>query len=109
MLYHHFIADIDNQQGIYHREPYTEKEVGAIIKSTGLHVKNFFIHAETGSNHVNRKEIKAMTDRIKKKVFMIRGSDHYYFYKDKSSEVIKRLQKNGVHLPRHLTYVLRPV
>ena len=35
MLYHRFIAEVDNQLGRYHREPFTLKELLAMVKNSG--------------------------------------------------------------------------
>ena len=46
MLYHRFIAEVDNQLGRFHREPFTLKELLAMIKTSGLSTLDYFIHEE---------------------------------------------------------------
>jgi ubiquinone/menaquinone biosynthesis C-methylase UbiE len=108
MLYHRFIAEVDNQLGHFHHEPFTEKELLGIVKSSGLNMTDFFIHEETTGDYLNHDEIKAMTDRMHRKVQRLRGSDFYYFYENKIGEISNRLEKSGVHRPRHITFMLRP-
>jgi len=108
MLYHRYIAEVDNQLGRYHREPYNMKELLAIIKSGGFQIKDYFIHSEITGDTMNSTEIEAMSERLKKKVALLHGSDFYYFYENKANEVISRLNKNGVQRPKHITFFLQP-
>lgn len=107
MLYHKLIADIDNQSGQFHREPYTLKEIMTIIKSFNVKIKDHFIHSEITTKDINKKEIEAMAERIKKKVALMYATDYYYFFKNKASDISRRLRKKGVHLPRHVALILQ--
>jgi ubiquinone/menaquinone biosynthesis C-methylase UbiE len=109
MLYHRFNADVDNQLGCYHHEPYNMKELLTIIKSSGFQIIDYFVHTEITGDTMNTKEIEAMTERLKKKVELLRGSDFYYFYNNKANEVINRLNKSGVQRPQHITFFLQPL
>jgi len=108
MLYHRFNADVDNQLGCYHHEPYYMKELLTIIKSSGFQIKDYFVHTESTGDTMNTSEIEAMSERLKKKVELLRGSDFYYFYENKANEVINRLNKKGVQRPQHITFFLQP-
>jgi ubiquinone/menaquinone biosynthesis C-methylase UbiE len=107
MLYHRFIADIDNQQGRYHRETYTLKELLSIIKSNGFQLIDYFIHEEVAGNIMNNTEVDALSDRLRKKVSSLKGSDYYYFYRNKAEDIINRFKKTGIHQPRHVTFVMQ--
>lgn len=108
MLYHRFNADVDNQLGHFHREPFHLKELLAIIKSSGLCLLDYFVHEEVTGDYLNREEIDAMSERLRKKVKLLRGTDFYYFFENKAREIIHRLSNTGVHRPRHITFVLQP-
>lgn len=108
MLYHRFNAEVDNQLGHFHREPFNLKELLAIIKSSGLQMLDYFIHEESTGDYLNREEIEAMSERLKKKVKLLRGTDFYYFFENKAREIIHRLSSTGVHRPRHITFMLQP-
>jgi|WetSurMetagenome_2_1015567.scaffolds.fasta_scaffold321489_2 ubiquinone/menaquinone biosynthesis C-methylase UbiE len=108
MLYHRLLADVDNQLGHFHREPFTLKELLSIIKTSGFDMIDYFIHEETTGDYLNREEMDAMSERLKKKVLLLRGSDYYYFYENKAREIINRLTGTGVHRPRHITFMLQP-
>jgi ubiquinone/menaquinone biosynthesis C-methylase UbiE len=108
MLYHRFIAGVDNQLGRYHHEPFTLKELLSMVKSSGLNTQDYFIHEEVTGDCLNKDEIEAMSERMRKKAQMLRGSDYYYFYENKIGEIINRLSNAGVHKPRHITFMLRP-
>jgi ubiquinone/menaquinone biosynthesis C-methylase UbiE len=107
MLYHRFIAEVDNQSGHYHREPFTEKELLSVIKQSGLGLKEYFIHDEITENSLNREEIVSIAERLKRKVFHLKGTDRYYFYENKAREIINRLNDTGVQRPRHITFMLQ--
>lgn len=107
MLYHRFIAEMDNQQGRYHREPYTLKELLSIVKTDAFEMLDYFIHSEVTGDTLNSAEIESMADKMKKKLASLRGSDHYYFYENKSREIINRFNKRGIHRPRHVTFFFR--
>ena len=109
MLYHRFSAEIDNQLGRYHREPFTEKDLLAIIKLSGFQVIDSFVHSEITGDAMNTQEIDAMSERLKNKVALLHGTDHYYFYENKAREIICRFKKTGIHRPRHITFILKPV
>jgi ubiquinone/menaquinone biosynthesis C-methylase UbiE len=108
MLYHRFIAEVDNQLGRYHHEPFTLKELLAIVKISGLTTMDYLIHEEATGDCLDKDEIEAMSERMRKKVQLLRGSDYYYFYENKIGEIINRLSNAGVHKPRHITFILRP-
>jgi ubiquinone/menaquinone biosynthesis C-methylase UbiE len=107
MLYHRLIAEMDNQLGQYHREPYTLKEITALIKASNLKVQEQFTHSEITGDAMNVNEIQAMSDRLNKRVDRLRGTDFYYFYRNKAQDVIGRFNKTGIHRPRHVTFILR--
>lgn len=107
MLYHRFIADVDNQQGRYHREPYAIKELLSIIKTEDFQLLDYFIHSEISGDTLNNAEIDALTERLKKKLALLRGTDYYYFFENKAQEIINRLNKTGLHRPRHATFFLQ--
>jgi ubiquinone/menaquinone biosynthesis C-methylase UbiE len=108
MLYHRFIAEVDNQLGRYHREPFTLKELLSTVKISGLNILDYFIHEEATGDCLDKDEIEAMSERMRKKVQLLRGSDYYYFYENKIGEIINRLSKAGAHKPRHITFMLQP-
>jgi ubiquinone/menaquinone biosynthesis C-methylase UbiE len=108
MLYHRFIAEVDNQLGRYHHEPFTLKELLAMIKNSRLNTLDYFIHEEATGDCLNRDEIEAMSERMRKKVQLLKGSDYYYFYENKIGEISNRLSHAGVHKPRHITFMLHP-
>jgi len=56
---------------------------------------------------MNDEEIDAISDRLRKKVSLLRGSDYYYFYENKGREIIQQFSKKGIHRPRHATFLLR--
>jgi ubiquinone/menaquinone biosynthesis C-methylase UbiE len=107
MLYHRFIAEMDNQLGRYHREPFTLKEITAVIKSSGFKVLDHFVHSENIGDLMNVSEIEAMSDRLTNKVSLLRGTDFYYLYENKAREIAGRLHKSGIQRPRHVTFILR--
>ena len=109
MLYHRLSAELDNQLGRYHREPFTKKDLMGIIKSSGFQILENFVHTEIIGDAMNSQEIDAMAERLKSKVALLHGSDHYYFYENKVREIICRFKKSGIHRPRHITFILKPL
>jgi ubiquinone/menaquinone biosynthesis C-methylase UbiE len=107
MLYHRFISDIDNQQGKYHRETYALKEMLSLIKTPRFQLIDYFIHAEAAGDIMDKKEIEKISDRMRRKVALLRGSDYYYFYENKANEIINRFMKTGILRPRHATFILQ--
>lgn len=107
MLYHRLTAEVDNQLGRYHREPFTMKEILTIIRSGNFQIVDHFIHAENTGDALNASEIEAMSDRLKNKISLLRGTDYYYFYENKAREVISRFHKTGIHRPRHIAFILQ--
>jgi len=107
ILYHRLIAEMDNQLGQYHREPYTLKELSALIKASGLKLQDQFIHSEITGDVMNAGEIEAMSERLNNKVTLLRGTDFYYFYGNKAREIISRFNKKGIYRPRHVTFILQ--
>jgi SAM-dependent methyltransferase len=107
MLYHHFIADIDNQQGRFHREPFTLKELLSIIKTSPFQLDEYFIHAEVAADLMNLNETEAMSERLRKKVSLLKGTDYYYFYENKAQEIINRFKKTGIQRPRHVAFIMK--
>ncbi len=108
MLYHRFIAEVDNQLGRYHHEPFTLKELLAMVKNSGLDMLDYFIHEEATGDCLDKDEIEAMSERMRKKVLLLKGSDYYYFYENKIAEIINRLSHAGAHKPRHIAFMLHP-
>jgi len=108
MLYHRLSADVDNQLGHFHREPFTLKELLSVIKTSGFDMVEYFIHEETTGDYLDRDEIVAMSERLRLKVQLLKGTDYYYFYDNKAREIINRLAGTGVQRPRHIAFFLRP-
>jgi hypothetical protein len=98
---------MDNQLGRYHREPFTLKEISALVKSSGFEILDHFVHSENTGDIMNISEIEAMSDRLKNKVALLRGTDCYYLYENKAREIAGRLNKSGIQRPRHITFILR--
>jgi len=107
MTYHRFTAEVDKQLGLYHREPFTLKELLSLVRSSGLQTIDHFVHAEIAGDPMNPAEIEAMSDRLKNKVALLKGTDYYYFYENKAREIINRFNKNGIYRPRHITFMLK--
>lgn len=107
MLYHRLIAEVDNQLNRYHREPFTLKEILAIIKSSNFQLVEYFIHAESTDDALNASEIEAVSERLKSRVALLRGTDYYYFYENKARDITARLHKTGIHRPRHMAFILQ--
>jgi hypothetical protein len=107
MLYHRLISDIDNQYGRYHRDTYTLKEMLSLINTDHFQLVDYFLHAEVTGDVMNTEEIEAISDRLRKKVALLKGTDYYYFYENKAREVINIFKKTGIHRPRHVTFLLQ--
>lgn len=107
MIYHRFIASIDNQQGRFHHEPYTLKELLGIIKASPFQLQEYFIHTEVAGDMMNMAETEAMSERLQKKIASLKGTDYYYFYENKAREIISRFHKTGIHRPRHITFLMK--
>jgi ubiquinone/menaquinone biosynthesis C-methylase UbiE len=107
MLYHRFIADADNQQGKFHREPFNLKELLNIIKNDQFQLLEYFIHEEAVADIMNEEEMAAMASRLKNKVKLLKGSSYYYFYENKANDIISRFKKTGIQRPRHVTFMLQ--
>jgi ubiquinone/menaquinone biosynthesis C-methylase UbiE len=107
MLYHRLIAEADNQQGRYHREPFTLKDLLNFVKVAQLKLLDYFIHDETSLDIMNNAEIEAMSERLTNKVARLRGTDYYYFYENKAQEIINRFRRTGIKRPRHVTFMLQ--
>jgi len=107
-VYHHFIAELDNLLGFYHRDAYAEKELHQIVKESGLKVVDFFMHEDRSQDYTNAQEIGKMTDRMFKKLTLLKTSDSYYFYLNKARDIEKRIKKTGIHRPDHAAFILRP-
>jgi len=106
MLYHRLISDIDNQHGRYHRDTYTLKEMLSLVDTEHFQLADYFVHAEVADNVMNQEEIEAISERLRKKVALLKGSDYYYFFENKAREVINIFFKNGIHRPRHATFLI---
>lgn len=107
LLYHRFISSIDNQLGRFHRDTYTLKELLNIISNTNFQLLDYFIHSEESSNIMNESEIDEISDRLLKKVLLLKDSGYYYFYENKAVEIINHLKKIGIRRPRHVTFFLQ--
>jgi len=107
MLYHRLISEIDKQYGKYHRETYSLKEMLSLINTENFQLTDYFIHAEDSGNVMNTEEIDAISDRLRKKIALLKGSDYYYFYENKAREVINIFMKNGIYRPRHATFLIQ--
>jgi ubiquinone/menaquinone biosynthesis C-methylase UbiE len=107
LLYHKLTSELDNNLGFFHRDTYTLKEMLMLLKPLNLQLLEYFIHAEEAENFMNASEIEEISDRLRKKVARLKGSDYYYFYENKSREIINRFLKTGIHRPRHATFILQ--
>ncbi len=107
MLYHRFIADTDNQQGRFHREPFNLKELLNIIKNDHFQLLDYFIHEEDDADIMNEEEMAVMATRLKNNVKLLKGSSYYYFYENKANDIINRFKKTGIQRPRHVTFMLQ--
>jgi len=108
MLHHHFIAELDNLLGQYHRETFSEKEIHAIVKELNLNVKEFFVHEDNSKDYFNQEEINHITEEMYKKVALLKNTDSYYFYLNKAQDIEKKIKKTGIKKPRHLTLIINP-
>ncbi len=107
MMYHRLVSDIDHQYGRYHRDTYTLKEMMSLLNNGNFQLVDYFIHAEVSGDNMNKDEIDSISDRLRKKVSMLKGTDYYYFYENKAREVINVFIKNGIRRPRHATFLLK--
>jgi SAM-dependent methyltransferase len=103
MLYHKLASDIDNHEGRYHRDTYTLKEMFSLINIPQFQLMDYFIHSEETGDKMDIHEIEEISDRLRKKVAHLKGSDYYYFYENKAREVINIFLRNGIHRPKHVT------
>ena len=108
-LYHHFIAELDNLLGHYHRETYSGKELVGLLKDHNLKVEEYFIHEDNTKEILNPEEINRMTASMKKRVALLKNNDSYYLYLNKADDIEKKIRKTGVHRPQHITFIIRPV
>jgi ubiquinone/menaquinone biosynthesis C-methylase UbiE len=108
-LYHHFIAELDNLLGHYHRETYSEKELRQIFKENNLNITEYFVHEDSAKDHLNAEEINRMIKRLNEKVMLLKNNDSYYFYLNKARDIEKKIRKTGIHRPRHAALVIKPV
>ena len=107
MLYHRLVSDIDNHMGHYHRDTYTLKEMLSLINIPGFQLTDYFIHSEVAGDKMESEEIEAISDRLRKKVSSLKDSGYYYFYENKAREVINIFLKNGIHRPKHATFLIQ--
>jgi ubiquinone/menaquinone biosynthesis C-methylase UbiE len=107
MQYHRFMAEIDRQLGQFHREPFSLKELTALVKNYQLLSIEHFVHAESTGDAMNASEIDAIADRINKKVTLLKGADFFYFFENKARELIERLRRSGIYRPRHAFFLVR--
>jgi ubiquinone/menaquinone biosynthesis C-methylase UbiE len=77
--YHHYISELDNLLGHYHRETYSEKELLNLIKEYDLKVSDSFC-MKTAQRIVSIpvKLIECRPDEPK--VSLLKNTDSYYFY-----------------------------
>jgi ubiquinone/menaquinone biosynthesis C-methylase UbiE len=108
-LYHHFIAELDNLLGHYHRETYSEKELRQIFKENNLNITEYFVHEDSSKDYLNAEEINRMIKRLNEKVMLLKNNDSYYFYLNKARDIEKKIRKTGIHRPRHAALVIKPV
>ncbi|MBN2273357.1 MAG: class I SAM-dependent methyltransferase [Bacteroidales bacterium] len=107
-LYHHYITELDNLLGYYHRETYSEKELTNLLRELNLKVDEYFVHEDDEKGQLNADEIDAMTEKMKKKVSLLKNNDSYYLYLNKARDIEKKIRKSGVHRPKHMTFIIRP-
>jgi len=108
MLYHNLIAEIDNQMGHYHRQIYSQVELTGIIRESNLQVIEEFIHEETADEFTRQEDIDQLVGSLNRRMQMLRNSEHYYFYENKTGEIINRLKEKGFHKPKHQAFILTP-
>lgn len=109
LLYHRLISDIDHQFGRYHRETYTIKEMLSLVSTDNFQLTDYFMHESSNGNIMNPEEIEAVSERLRRKVAQLKGSDYYYFFENKAREAINIFTKNGISRPRHATFFIRVV
>jgi ubiquinone/menaquinone biosynthesis C-methylase UbiE len=109
LLYHHYISELDNLLGHYHRQTYSEKELMNIMKEYELKVSDSFAHEDCSKDYLNSAEINSMADRMNQKVTLLKNNDSYYFYLNKARDIEKRIRSTGVHRPKHMTFIIKPV
>src|SRR4030042_2586806 len=109
LLYHHYISELDNLLGHYHRETYSERELLNIIKEFNLKVNDSFLHEDCSKDYLNPDEINRMTDSMNQKVSLLKNTDSYYFYLNKARDIEKKIRKTGVLRPKHMTFMIKPV
>ncbi|HLO59425.1 MAG TPA: methyltransferase domain-containing protein [Bacteroidales bacterium] len=107
MLYHRLVSDIDNHQGHYHRDIYSLKELFSLVNIPEFQLTEYFIHSEETGEKMDMHEINEISDRLRRKVAQLKGSDYYYFYENKAREVINIFLKNGIHKPKHATLFIQ--
>ena len=108
-LYHHFIAELDNLLGRYHRETYSEKELISVIREHNLKVDEYFVHEDNSKDYLNPEEINRIAQRMNQKVSQLKNNDSYYLYLNKASDIEKKIRKTGVHRPQHMTFIISPL
>jgi ubiquinone/menaquinone biosynthesis C-methylase UbiE len=109
ILYHHYISELDNLLGHYHRETYSEKELLNLVKEYNLKVSDSFVHEDCSKDYLNPDEINRMADQMNQKVSLLKNTDSYYFYLNKARDIEKKIRKTGVHRPKHMTFMIKPV
>jgi hypothetical protein len=65
------------------------------------------MHSEITGDAMNSSEIDTMSERLRNKVAMLRGTDYYYFYENKARDIISRFNSKGIFRPRHVTFFLQ--
>ncbi len=108
MLHHHFIAELDNLLGHYHRETFSEKEIHTITRELGLSIKEYFVHEDSSADYFNQAELERITEDMFRKVSLLRSNDSYYFYLNKAQDIEKKIKKTGIQKPKHLTLIINP-
>ena len=109
LLYHHYIAELDNLLGHYHHETYSEKELQHLVKEYNLKVTEFFLHEDSSKDCLSPDEINRMSERMNIKVSLLKNNDSYYLYLNKARDIEKKIRRTGVHRPNHATFVIQPV
>jgi ubiquinone/menaquinone biosynthesis C-methylase UbiE len=109
LLYHHYISELDNLLGHYHRVTYSEKELLNLVKEYNLKISDSFVHEDYSKDYLNPAEINGMVDRMNQKVSLLRNTDSYYFYLNKARDIEKKIRETGVHRPKHMTFIIKAV
>ncbi|MBN1416322.1 MAG: class I SAM-dependent methyltransferase [Bacteroidales bacterium] len=107
-LYHHFLAELENLLGHYHRETFTEKELQYLVKEYNLNVVDYFVHEDSSKDFLNPEEINRMTGKMNQRVSLLKNNDSYYLYLNKARDIEKRIRKTGVHRPKHAAFIIKP-